>query len=317
MQGPAAPCAARTGRAAPRPRRGSARRRAGARAPTGRCRACAAGRARAPRPCSGSPGAVRAPARRRDRRPGTRAPGTPRAGRRSPSTAGRGSGRHRTPRAPPARRIEVLQIAQDRLRVGDAPAHAARSWRARAPNSCASAITAIGGAVSVRPCRSGATVSARRACRRRTHPSSRRRSPRGACARSISCSTSRRPGESAASSTRPSKARRNCIERRERLLGAHVDAQLARRRGRESCARRGDSPCSSVSALKASRVMLAKATQPRIELRAARETAPRAAAPDARCRGGDPRSASPMSCQALISAPGRAASCTITASAGR
>ena len=52
-QCPAAPCGARTGRAVPRPHRGSARRRACAPSPTGRCRACAAARSRALRRCSG------------------------------------------------------------------------------------------------------------------------------------------------------------------------------------------------------------------------------------------------------------------------
>ncbi len=80
--GPAAPCGARTDRAAPRPRRGSARRRGGAPGPTGRCRACAAGHSPEPRPCSGSPGAAPAPARRCGPRPGTPAPGTPPGSRR-------------------------------------------------------------------------------------------------------------------------------------------------------------------------------------------------------------------------------------------
>ena len=132
-----------------------------------------------------------------------------------------------------------------------------RSWRARAPKSCASAITAIGGAVSVRPCRSGATVSARRAPPAANASQLSTVFTSWAWARSISCSTSRRPGESAASSTRPSKARRNSSS------GANgCSARTSSRSSRGAVVGKlrtpGDSPCSSVSALKASRVMLAK-----------------------------------------------------------
>ncbi len=82
-----------------------------------------------------------------------------------------------------------------------------RSCRARAPNSCASETIAIRGSVSVRPPRSGATVSARRRVAvREGIPALHRARPRDPCPRSISCSTSRRPGESAAISTRPSNS---------------------------------------------------------------------------------------------------------------
>ncbi len=50
--------------------------------------------------------------------------------------AGRRSGRRRSSRAPPARRVRGLQIAQDRRRIRGRPAARRRSWRARVPNSC-------------------------------------------------------------------------------------------------------------------------------------------------------------------------------------
>src|SRR5207249_2009886 len=81
--------------------------------------------------------------------------------------------------------------------LGLAPRLRRRSWRARAPNSCASAITAIGGAVSVRPSRSGATVSASRAVPATNASQPGTMATWWRCARSISCSTSRRPAESA------------------------------------------------------------------------------------------------------------------------
>ena len=70
------PGAARTGRAVPRPRRGSCRRRVCAPWPIDRCRACAAARFRARRPSSARPGAAAARARTACRRRRIRAPRT-------------------------------------------------------------------------------------------------------------------------------------------------------------------------------------------------------------------------------------------------
>jgi hypothetical protein len=108
--------------------------------------------------------------------------------------------------------LEALQVAQDGRRVGGggAPA-AALLTRPRAPNSCDSLSSSSGGSLSARPAMSSATLIASGAspsancCQVCT---ARGRRP---CAASISAMTSRRPGESAAISTRPVKLARKLV----------------------------------------------------------------------------------------------------------
>ena len=91
-----------------------------------------------------------------------------------------------------------------------------RSWRARSPKSCCSAMIVIGGSASTKPETSGATATASSTPEARN--SSQPATIFGAmpCGRSRSSSSSRRPGDSAASRTRDSVAR-NAVANRVML----------------------------------------------------------------------------------------------------
>ena len=95
---------ANTGPAARRPRRECVARPCGAPSAIPRRRACAAAPSRPARRCSAIRDAAPARARRACRRPRTRAPETRPCSPRHPWSAGRRSGRRRTPRVPPERR---------------------------------------------------------------------------------------------------------------------------------------------------------------------------------------------------------------------
>ena len=74
----------------------------------------------------------------------------------------------------------------------------------------------------------------------------------------MSCSTSRRPAESAVEQHAAVKALEEGIQGRERLLGARIDPQFRAAALVGKLRTSGSSPVSSVSALKASRVTAAK-----------------------------------------------------------
>ena len=154
--------------------------------------------------------------------------------------------------------IEVLQVAQDRLRIGAARLRR-RSWRARAPNSCASEMTAIGGAVSVRPSRSGATVSASaRGAVGELHPSSRTRRHRVAVGAQhlLQHLAPARPSRPRSARGPRSRAGTHRAARTAARRAHRCAARAARWWG--NCARRRVPARSSVSALKASSVIAAK-----------------------------------------------------------
>ena len=110
-----------------------------------------------------------------------------------------------------------------------------RSWRARCPKSCASPSTVIGGAMTCRPAISGATVMAKRALPSTNScqpPTAARAERRGAQHLQQHLAA---PGGIRSQQHAARILVQEAAERRQRLLGAQVDAPLVRRRRRESC----------------------------------------------------------------------------------
>jgi hypothetical protein len=131
------------------------------------------------------------------------------------------------------------EVAQDGLRIGGGAAAAALLARALA-EQLRFAEHRDRRRDDVEPGHLRRDRDARSAHRRRRTRASPRRPRREAVARSISSSTSRRPAESAASSTRPEKLRGKS-RAAPAVFGAQVDAPLLRRGGGEVVALRSRS----------------------------------------------------------------------------